>query len=345
MRRRSDLCQSTGLPATHRLQPVRIALVGCGVIGRIYRAAIDKQTLFEFVGVCDTDISKANGAAAGGVPFFRQLEQLIEAVRPDAVVITAPNDRHAELCRQSLAAGVAVCCEKPLALDPADSERLQADAKRRGLTLLTAFHRRYNRNLRQLVRRRAGRRIRHLDVVYRERIEEHCGADSWYLHPERVGGGCIADNGPNVLDTAIALLGPLTVRACHVRRPARGPERQATVHLQAGDGATVTCLLDWAYQRGELKGVVAHLTDGSTLRSDFLSGFPAFKSSLDHEYEAILHAFGVALRPTAPGDASSVPQVDAALFPPDGAAVTRLVADCYRMARADTGRLPMDIAL
>lgn len=322
--------------SVHDGRPVRIALVGCGVIGAIYRAALDTLPLFELVGVCDSDPTKATTTAAWGAPFFERLDRLIEAAQPEAVVITAPNDRHAELCSQALEAGVSVCCEKPLALAPTDAERLQADARRRGLSLLTAYHRRYNRNFLQLVRARAGRAIRHLEVFYLERIEEHCGLDSWYLQPERVGGGCLADNGPNALDTAMALLGPLTVSACRVRRPAAGPELQATVDLRANDGATVTCVLDWAYQRGELKGVVAHLRDASALRSDFLAGFPAFKSSLDHEYAAILQAFAATLRPAGRGGPSGTPDRERALFPPDGAAVARLVADCYRLERSDS---------
>jgi predicted dehydrogenase len=309
---------------------IRVALVGCGVIGEVYRNAIAALDAYRFVGACDTDPGKARAPAARGAPFFQRLDRLIEEVRPEAVVVTAPNDRHADVCAEALAAGVAVCCEKPLALAPSDAANLQAEAHRRGLTLLTAFHRRYNRNFLPLAPALAGATIRHLEVVYLERIEAHCGRDSWYLQPDRVGGGCIADNGPNALDTAMALLGPLTAIDCEVGRCQGDRDLLATIHLRAASGATVTCRLDWAYPHGEAKGVVAHLEDGRSLRADFLAGFPRFKSSLDHEYVAILEAFAVALRPPVRPEPS--PAGDG-LYPPDGAAVARLVAECYRLAR------------
>jgi predicted dehydrogenase len=181
--------------------------------------------------------------------------------------------------------------EKPLATRLEHGEELVALAAARSLPLLTAFHRRYNDNVLAL-RRRIGRRpVRHLRVRYHERIEEHVGRDRWYLDPERCGGGCVADNGPNAIDLVHLFLGPVTLERAEVVRDAGGVDRQATLDLRAGSGATARVELDWSYPHGEAKDVRVELAGGDCDAADMLAGHPGFKRSLDHEYVGVLHHF------------------------------------------------------
>src|SRR5262249_37517759 len=66
---------------------------------------------------------------------------------------------------------------------------------------------------------------------------------------------------------------------------------RAHVRLQGTDGATADATLDWTYTNGERKDLDIYLTDGEYIHADMLAGFTAFKSSLNHEYEAILSDF------------------------------------------------------
>ena len=98
-------------------------------------------------------------------------------------------------------AGVAVCVEKPLATRVEHGRAARRTGPDEAATLFTAFHRRYNSDvLRLLAQARRPRPRRSLTVRYLETIEEHAGGDRWYLDPDRCGGGCVADNGPNVFD-------------------------------------------------------------------------------------------------------------------------------------------------
>ena len=56
----------------------------------------------------------------------------------DVVDICLPTDRHAEVAVQAFAAGRHVVCEKPIALEPADGERMAAAARAAGRLLLVA---------------------------------------------------------------------------------------------------------------------------------------------------------------------------------------------------------------
>lgn len=266
---------------------LRIGIVGLGVISRYYLAALDAVPDVRLGAVCDTDPDRL--AAHPGVPAYRDHRALLAAGDVDAVVVTVPNDLHAPICRDVLTAGMPVCVEKPLAttLDEGLAvDRLAAD---RGVPLFTAFHRRYNTSVRELVR--AAPDPVAVTVRYHERIEEHVGADRWYLDPARTGGGCVADNGPNAYDLARLLLGELTVTGARIGVDAAGVDRTALVDLRADSGATCRVDLDWSYPRGERKDIEVRLADGTVRRADMLAGHDGFKASLWHEYRAIVRGF------------------------------------------------------
>ncbi|MFC9262993.1 Gfo/Idh/MocA family protein [Streptomyces hydrogenans] len=271
--------------------PLRLGIAGLGVISRFYVAAAERMPEWEVAAVCDLR-EEALAPFRGRVACHTDHRAMLAAGPLDALVVAVPNHAHAEVCADALRAGVPVCVEKPLALDPADGRRLAALSRERGVPVLTAFHRRYNDRVLALLDRLpapdAPVRVESVTVRYLERIEEHIGADTWYLDPARCGGGCVADNGPNAFDLVRLLLGetPSEVVAAEVVRDAAGTDRQAVVEL-AGPGGRGRVELDWSYP-GEVKDVVVRFDDGTELSADMLGGRPGFKESLWHEYEGVL---------------------------------------------------------
>ncbi|MFE6616377.1 Gfo/Idh/MocA family protein [Amycolatopsis sp. NPDC057786] len=296
---------------------IRVGVVGLGVISRFYLAAVDRSPAFELVAVCDLDPAVLAGI---GVPGYRDHREMLAAGGLDAVIVTAPNDVHASVCRDVLDAGLPVCVEKPLATGLVDGEDLVTRAARRDVALFTAFHRRYNSNVRALHDALAGRApIASLTVRYLERIEEHVGGDRWYLDTARCGGGCVADNGPNALDLVQLFLGSVALRSMRITRDAQGVDRQATLVLE---NAVVE--LDWSFP-GEVKDIEVRLTDGTVLRADMLDGFPAFKESLWHEYDGLLREFEEAVR-------------KGGAWRDCGLTTLSIVDECYRKERDARGR-------
>ncbi|MGW5002750.1 Gfo/Idh/MocA family protein [Streptomyces hydrogenans] len=271
--------------------PLRLGIAGLGVISRFYVAAAERMPEWEVAAVCDLR-EEALDPFRGRVACHTDHRAMLAAGPLDALVVAVPNHAHAEVCADALRAGVPVCVEKPLALDPADGRRLATLSRELGVPVLTAFHRRYNDRVLALLDRLpapdAPVRVESVTVRYLERIEEHIGADTWYLDPARCGGGCVADNGPNAFDLVRLLLGetPSEVVAAKVVRDAAGTDRQAVVEL-AGPGGRGRVELDWSYP-GEVKDVVVRLDDGTELSADMLGGRPGFKESLWHEYEGVL---------------------------------------------------------
>lgn len=300
--------------------PLRVGVIGLGVISRFYFAALRGLPGMRLVAVCDSDAAKP---AHHDVPGYTDHLRLLDEARPDAVVVTVPNDAHFQVCADALQRGVAVCVEKPLALNAQQGATLQKAAEHLDVPLFTAFHRRYNEAVARLRAGCAGSRIERLTVRYLERIEEHAGDDGWYLDARRCGGGCVADNGPNAFDLVRLLAGPPEVTSARITRDAAGTDRHADIELRAG-AARARVLLDWSHP-GERKDIDVRLAGGRTLRADMLAGHAGFKASLWHEYAGVLRAFERRVRDGRTGDGDG----------DGGLAALHCVEDAYRLCVED----------
>ncbi|GAA2102044.1 Gfo/Idh/MocA family protein [Actinomadura alba] len=296
---------------------LRLGVVGLGVISGYYLKALDKVPGVRLSAVCDLR-EEALRPYRGRVPCHLDHRSLLESEELDAIVVNVPNDDHVEVCRDAITAQRAVCVEKPLAIRYAEGLELAHLAKAQDTVLFTAFHRRYNDNVLSLLRTvRAMAPIESMRVRYLERIEEHVGNDRWYLDPERCGGGCVADNGPNAFDLVRLFLGEVELDKAEIERDSDGVDRRAGIVLRAGSGAAATVELDWSYMSGECKDIEIRLADGTVLDADMLAGHPGFKKSLEHEYVGVLDAFVRAVRDGLDTSAG-------------GLAALRLVDACYR---------------
>lgn len=303
------------------MKALRVGVVGLGVISRFHLAALTASSDWNLVAVCDLDPEKVAVPALGTIGYTDHVRMLAEADL-DAVVVTAPNDAHGRICADAIAAGVAVCVEKPLALDLREGEVLSALARERGVPLFTAFHRRYNSEFATLRERLREDAVTEVTVRYLERIEEHAGADTWYLDPARCGGGCVADNGPNAFDLVEALLGRAEVSGARVVCDEAGVDRWADISLTVGS-TRARVLLDWSHQ-GERKDVRVRTADGRVWTADMLADRPAFKESLWHEYEGVAADFARRVRAGRVEDGA-------------GTSALRLVGQAYRVVAEGEG--------
>ena len=267
-----------------------MGVIGVGGVSRFYLEAIRASTSLSLAAVCDIDERRVEPfARSGEARAYGDPAQLVADEGVDAVVLDTPVGTHVPLARAALEAGKHVCCEKPLALTRREAQELLDAADEAGRLLFTAFHRRYNRNLptpESLARRRLAR----VETRYYENIEEHSDHAGWYTSTAAEGGGCIVDNGPNAFDAVRHLFGEMSIGEVDVTCSPHGVDLQATVSGTVGDGAEAVIRLDWAFD-GECKDLRAEWDDGSETYVDFLAGFGEFKSSLAHEYAALLADF------------------------------------------------------
>lgn len=307
---------------------MRIGVIGLGVIAPYFLRAIDACTDMCLTAVCDLKPDRLQEFPPT-VATFTDHRALLGSGLVDGVIITLPNDLHAQVIRDALRARVHVCCEKPLTLTSAEAADLSGLARSAGTTLFTAFHRRYNHHVRKLATRLPHHsHVADVTFRYMERIEEHTGGDRWYLDPSRCGGGCVVDNGPNVLDTLMYLFGDLALTNATLGDVRHGVEFCADLDLVTGTGIPIRAELDWALPTGEIKDITVRLKDGTSILADMLDGFPGFKSSLEHEYKSIVTDFQLVTEGRYEHHDS-------------GPAVVELVEKAYSLGRSKEQRLRM----
>ncbi|MHC2303165.1 Gfo/Idh/MocA family protein [Rhizobium mongolense] len=273
---------------------IRVGIAGLGVISHYYLAALTRSNSLRLTAVCDSSEAKLDGfGRRHEVEQFADYTALMRAECVDAVIVNLPNNLHFDACKLALAASKHVCCEKPLVMGELESRRLISLAVRHQRILFTAFHRRYNRHVKDVgsLRTTDNGGIAAVSIYYKEDIRQHAGNDSWYLDPAACGGGCIADNGPNAFDLAMHIVGDIDLFAASAEFDDCGIDIAATIELRSQTGLPVHIYLDWAYPNGEDKRIVLSNSDGTSREIDLLNGFPKFKSSLYHEYVGILEHF------------------------------------------------------
>jgi UDP-N-acetyl-2-amino-2-deoxyglucuronate dehydrogenase len=122
--------------------PIRLAVVGAGIIGTHHAKAATAQGGFEVVAFIDTDAAAATDAAdiiAGrGAPRPITAQTIAEAADRtgiDLIAVCTPSGLHVDLAEQALTTGAHVLIEKPLDTTTARARRiaaLAADAAARG---------------------------------------------------------------------------------------------------------------------------------------------------------------------------------------------------------------------
>lgn len=133
---------------------VRFGVLGLGFMGRTHLASLARHAEAKVVAVCDTEPERLAGSLApggGNVPVrgaaweesgLRRVgkpEEVFAAADVDAVVLAVPTYLHADLAVAALLAGKHVFCEKPMALNLSDCDRMIA-AARKGERVLMVGH-------------------------------------------------------------------------------------------------------------------------------------------------------------------------------------------------------------
>jgi len=124
--------------------PVRIAIVGAGLIGITHLKIIQREPLCEVVALVDPMPAAAAIAAEQGIPYFADHVKMLDAVKPDGVVIATPNALHVPVGLACAERGVHMLVEKPIADTVEAAQTLVEAAERAGVELLVGHHRRYN---------------------------------------------------------------------------------------------------------------------------------------------------------------------------------------------------------
>jgi predicted dehydrogenase len=199
------------------LKPLRVAIVGCGLIGSKRAAALGSGDAL--VACYDIDARAADRLARRYNCCACSSPEKLFALAPDVVVVATVHDRLAELAERALAAGAHVLVEKPAAVSAAQVDRLIECQRAGGRLVKVGFNHRFHpAPARAAAEVHAGVHGELMQVRARYGHGGRPGYErEWRADRPRSGGGELVDQGMHLLDLCHWLAGPLPLHSALLR--------------------------------------------------------------------------------------------------------------------------------
>lgn len=229
-----------------RRAPLRLAVAGLGAIGRAHVQRVLANGDCTLAAVTDPAPAAVATAREAGVPLFEGLEAMLDAGKPDGVILATPTRLHVAGALACIARGIAVLVEKPVA-DSAEDARRLADAEVASrVPVLVGHHRRYSAALEAARAVIDGGRLGRISSF--QGSATFCKPDSYFSEAPwrtRPGGGPILTNLVHEVDNMRALMGEIVQVRALASNAARGFEVEDTsaLVLRFENGALGTFVL------------------------------------------------------------------------------------------------------
>jgi predicted dehydrogenase len=189
---------------------IRAAVIGVG-IGKYHIEGYQSHPQAEVVAVADLreDAARATAEKYGIPEVFADYRKMLKAVEADCVSVCVPNKYHAPIAIDCLNAGAHVLCEKPLARNAREGQKMVEAAEKAGRTLMIQFNNRF-RPESQLLKQYVDDGV--LGNIYFARcgwIRRNGipGWGGWFTQKEIAGGGPLIDLAVHMLDLTMWLMG------------------------------------------------------------------------------------------------------------------------------------------
>jgi predicted dehydrogenase len=189
---------------------VRLAIVGCGLIGTKRAAAVHGH---DIVVVCDRDREKAESLARQtGARAVEDWRRAVEA-EVDAVIIATSHDQLAAIALGAVDAGRHVLIEKPAGKNVDEARTIANAATQRNVIAKVGFNHRFHpamQKAREIIDQGALGPLMFIRARY-----GHGGRkgyeDEWRCRPEISGGGEAIDQGSHLIDLSRWFLGEVSL--------------------------------------------------------------------------------------------------------------------------------------
>ena len=234
------------------MSPIRLAVLGGGIMGRQIAEAARRTGRFEIGAVAETDAARGEAFARQfGGRAFTDIATLFGEAEIDAAYVALPHDLHLSACEMAAAAGAHVLIDKPLCNTAAEAERiseLAADSDRVWMTGLSYRFRSEWRRAAEIIRSGELGDVYFVSDVIAEAAPV---MPDWYWRTAS-GGGVLQLQSHHCFDRIGWLLDsePRTVACRVVRLPREETERAAQVAVTYDNGAVAEIALSFGMKYG-----------------------------------------------------------------------------------------------
>jgi predicted dehydrogenase len=219
---------------------MRTAVIGVGLAGSSHLLDLTSSNEFDVVAVCASRIQRAEGAARlFGIPAAcRDINDMLSAHRPEAVVIATPPQVTPRIISRCLAAGAWVIVDKPAGPDAPSLREVINAVGPLSYRARVAYNRRYQEHVsyaRGVMTRGDLGPVVEVNCEWTGRFARRYMSRDTYRNNAGFGDGVVLDTVCHIVDT-LAILGlcSFTIRNSWLTVLPTGPDVGAEIRLTCG---------------------------------------------------------------------------------------------------------------
>lgn len=185
---------------------MKIGIIGFGGMGGWHFSHYGVIEGVEYTAVYDINPERVAEARKQGVAGFDDLDSFLQSGLFDTVLVSTPNDVHCSLACAAMRAGKHVLCEKPVAMNAAEVDKMIATAKAMGVVFTVHHNRRWDKDF---LTAKAVLESGKLGKAYsiQSRLHGSGGVMHGWRGEKQRGGGMLFDWGVHFLDQILLMLG------------------------------------------------------------------------------------------------------------------------------------------
>lgn len=239
---------------------LRVGIAGFGFMGNMHLANFNKAAGADVVAICEANpdvyaklATRGNIEIPGSdvslenIELFTDFDEMLDKAGLDAVSITLPSFLHTDFAVKSLNAGLNVLCEKPMALSPADCDKMIAAAQTNSKELMIGHCIRFWPEYAKAKQIVDSGKYGKVKIAAFRRLASAPGwsEDCWFTDENR-SGGIIFDLNIHDADFIQYLLGMPDAVTAFGRKDAKGITDHVQVQYHYSDDILVSSEASWA---------------------------------------------------------------------------------------------------
>lgn len=240
------------------MKPLRMAVLGAGLIGRKHiQTILSLPQLAELAAVADP-VADPCQFDLKGAKWFSDAQEMLDRIKPEAVVIATPNGLHAQHGQWCCDRGIHFLVEKPVTASLDEAATLVQAVERSGVRTLVGHHRRYLtvvQEARRLIHAGKLGALVTTSVIWATRKPDDYFKALWRTQP---GGGPLLINAIHEIDMLRHLCGEIGYVSGIQSNAMRGFEVEDTavalLQFDSGCLGTLTCtdagFSPWTIEQG-----------------------------------------------------------------------------------------------
>jgi predicted dehydrogenase len=253
-------------------QKMRMAVIGCGNIGKVHAKAIRRLDDAQLVAVSDLrPESAAQVAAEFGCNPYSDYRQMFIKEKPELVSVCTPSGTRLDICRAAADAGVNLLVEKPLDISLERTKQILEISESAGIKLGCVFQLRfmplYSSLKRAVTEGRFGQLIIGNAATICYRSEDYYKSGGWRGTKAQDGGGALMNQGIHNVDLLRWIMGDVksvTAYADHLTHDIE-VEDTVTAAVEFVNGAVGTIQATTSVYHGINKKLEIFGSDGSAI--------------------------------------------------------------------------------